>query len=99
MSRAKRKAKYHPQQNDNTIIFNQALKQRHIELRPKSLYQETLILNLLDHTQSIVIATGPAGTGKTYLAMLAAIKAFRAGECERIVLTRPEVIRTQGFSF
>ena len=91
MSRAKRKAKYHPQQNDNTINFNQALKQRHIELRPKSLNQETLILNLLDHTQSIVIATGPAGTGKTYLAMLAAIKAFRAGECERIVLTRPAV--------
>ena len=91
MSRAKRKAKYHPQQNDNTINFNQALKQRHIELRPKSINQETLILNLLDYTQSIVIATGPAGTGKTYLAMLAAIKAFRAGECERIVLTRPAV--------
>ena len=37
------------------------------------------------------MATGPAGTGKTYLAMLAAIKAFRLGECERIVLTRPAV--------
>ena len=37
------------------------------------------------------MATGPAGTGKTYLAMLAAIKAFRDGTCERIVLTRPAV--------
>ena len=37
------------------------------------------------------MATGPAGTGKTYLAMLAAIKAFRDGACERIVLTRPAV--------
>ena len=90
MSRAKRKMKYQPQQ-DNTINFNQALKQRNIELRPKSLNQEKLILNLLDTAQSIVIATGPAGTGKTYLAMLAAIKAFKAGECERIVLTRPAV--------
>ena len=90
MSRAKRKAKYHPRE-DNTINFNQAIKNRNIELRPKSLNQEKLILNLLDQSQSIVIATGPAGTGKTYLAMLAAIKAFKAGDCERIVLTRPAV--------
>jgi phosphate starvation-inducible PhoH-like protein len=38
-----------------------------------------------------VVTAGPAGTGKTYLAMLAAVKAFRAGEVERIVLTRPAV--------
>ena len=90
MSRAKRKAKYQPRE-DNTINFNQAIKNRTIELRPKSLNQEKLILNLLDESQSIVVATGPAGTGKTYLAMLAAIKAFKAKECERIILTRPAV--------
>ena len=52
MSRAKRKAKYHRQQEqDNTINFNQALKRKHIELRPKSINQEKLILSLLDpHT-------------------------------------------------
>ena len=91
MSRAKRKEKYNRKQQDNTINFNEAYKQRNIELRPKSINQEKLILNLLDSTQSIVVATGPAGTGKTYLAMLAAIKAFRNGACERIVLTRPAV--------
>jgi len=92
MSRAKRKAKYQRQlQQDNTINFNQALKRKHIKLHPKSRNQEKLILSLLDAQTSIVVATGPAGTGKTYLAMLAAIKAFRDGVCERIVLTRPAV--------
>ena len=92
MSRAKRKARYQRQlQQDNTINFNQALKRKNIELRPKSINQEKLILNLLNTDTSIVVATGPAGTGKTYLAMLAAIKAFRNNECERIVLTRPAV--------
>ena len=91
MSRAKRKEKYNRKQQDNTINFNEAYKQRNIELRPKSINQEKLILNLLDGTQNIVVATGPAGTCKTYLAMLAAIKAFRLGHCERIILTRPAV--------
>ena len=91
MSRAKRKEKYNRKQQDNTINFNEAYKQRNIELRPKSINQEKLILNLLDGTQNIVVATGPAGTGKTYLAMLAAFKAFRLGHCERIILTRPAV--------
>ena len=92
MSRAKRKAKYQRQlQQDNTINFNQALKRKQIELLPKSINQENLITSLLDAHTSITVATGPAGTGKTYLAMLAAIKAFRDGACERIVLTRPAV--------
>jgi phosphate starvation-inducible PhoH-like protein len=92
MSRAKRKAKYQRQlQQDNTINFNQALKRKQIILLPKSLNQENLITSLLDPQTSITVATGPAGTGKTYLAMLAAIKAFRDGACERIVLTRPAV--------
>ena len=92
MSRAKRKARYQRQlQQDNTINFNQALKRKHIELRPKSHNQENLITSLLDPQTNITVATGPAGTGKTYLAMLAAIKSFRDGMCERIVLTRPAV--------
>jgi len=37
------------------------------------------------------VVSGPAGTGKTYLAMQAAIKAMRNGECDRIILTRPAV--------
>ena len=46
---------------------------------------------LLDENQRIVVTAGPAGTGKTYLAMQAAVKALKEGSCERIVLTRPAV--------
>jgi len=78
---------------ENTINFNTALKTslRQTELIPKSLNQENYICSLLDHNTDIVIAYGPAGTGKTYLAMQAAIRCLRSGKCERIVLTRPEI--------
>ena len=90
LSKAKRRI-YNNQ--ENVIEFDQNRKQnpRNIELRPKTRNQEQLVLNLLDPGQHIVMASGPAGTGKTYLAMLAAIKALRSGQCERIVLTRPAV--------
>ena len=78
---------------ENTIQFNlqPGTKQRPIELIPKTKNQENLILNLLDADQHIIVTAGPAGTGKTYLAMLAAVKAFRSGEAKRIVLTRPAI--------
>ena len=64
---------------------------RTIQLIPKSLNQETYI-DLLENPQRLIVfAAGPAGTGKTMLAVLAALKAFRAGECSRIVITRPAV--------
>ena len=78
---------------ENTIKFEQAkpIKQRPIDIVPRTRNQERLVLALQDDNQPIVITAGPAGTGKTYLAMLAAVKAFRAGEVNRIVLTRPAV--------
>ena len=78
---------------ENTINFNsnQKFPPRRIELVPKSLGQEQLILQLTDTANDIVVAVGPAGTGKTYLAMQAAIRALRTGETEKIILTRPAV--------
>jgi len=78
---------------ENTIRFDQAkpVKQRPIDIVPRTRNQERLVLALQSADQPIVITAGPAGTGKTYLAMLAAVKAFRAGEVDRIVLTRPAV--------
>lgn len=87
--------KHKTKRRDNTVVsFNESVvkaKTRDTIIVPKSLNQERYILSLLDESQDIVIAYGPAGTGKTYLAMQAAIKSLRRGECERIVLTRPAV--------
>lgn len=80
-----------PSIQENTIAFAPPSKFRPIELIPKTRGQERLILALLDPDNSIVVTAGPAGTGKTYLAMLAAVRALRRGQCERLVLTRPAV--------
>ena len=91
MSKAKRAVKQRTPHN-NVLSFNQSLeKYRHIELIPKSKNQEKYILDLLNPHKEIVIGYGPAGTGKTYLAMQAAVRAFRNNQCERIILTRPAV--------
>jgi len=71
--------------------FQNQQKPRRIDLVPKSLGQEKLILDLTDPTQAITIAVGPAGTGKTFLAMLAALKNFKEGRCNKIILTRPAI--------
>jgi phosphate starvation-inducible PhoH-like protein len=78
------------QPQENLINFHKPRNTR-IELVPRSRGQERLVMDLLDESVSIVVASGPAGTGKTYLAMLAAIRALRNGDCDRIVLTRPAV--------
>ena len=69
----RRREQYHAV--ENTIDFHKAAKipQRQIELIPKSRGQEDLVLRLLDDSMDIVVAVGPAGTGKTYLAMQAAL--------------------------
>lgn len=58
-------------------------------LQGRTPMQRTYIRNILSHDVSFGI--GPAGTGKTYLAVAAAVSAFEKGEVERIVLTRPAV--------
>jgi phosphate starvation-inducible protein PhoH and related proteins len=58
-------------------------------IRPKTLNQKRYADAIDNHT--IVFAIGPAGTGKTYLAMAKAVKALQAKEVSRIILTRPAV--------
>ena len=76
-----------------TIDFKEEYKRqrKQIELLPQSVNQEKYILSLIDRDLDIVVVSGPAGTGKTYLAMLAAIKSLRNGDCDKIILTRPAV--------
>lgn len=58
-------------------------------LKAKTLGQQSYIDAIRKNT--IVLGIGPAGTGKTYLAVAMAVKAFRAHEINRIILTRPAV--------
>ena len=93
MRSTKAKQKSMPQNVENTINFQKAVKSqlRDIQIIPKSRRQEQYVVDLFDDNKTIVVATGPAGTGKTYLAMMAAVKNLRQGRIDQIVLTRPAV--------
>ena len=58
-------------------------------IKPKTLGQKHYVDAI--RNKMIVFGVGPAGTGKTYLAMAMAIKAFKADEVNRIILTRPAI--------
>ena len=58
-------------------------------IKPKTIGQKRYIESVLKNT--ITIGVGPAGTGKTYLAVAAAVAAFRERKVNRIILTRPAV--------
>ena len=58
-------------------------------IKPKTLGQRDYCEAIRDNT--VTLGIGPAGTGKTYLAVAAAVAAFRAEEVNRIILTRPAV--------
>ena len=58
-------------------------------IKPKTLGQKKYVESIKENT--IVLGVGPAGTGKTYLAVAMAVNAFRAKEVNRIILTRPAV--------
>ena len=58
-------------------------------IKPKTIGQKDYIASVLKNT--VTIGVGPAGTGKTYLAVAAAVQAFRDKQVNRIILTRPAV--------
>ena len=58
-------------------------------IKPKTIGQKEYIQSVLKNT--VTIGVGPAGTGKTYLAVAAAVQAFRDKQVNRIILTRPAV--------
>lgn len=66
-----------------------AITHRGKQIRCKTLGQQEYVQSIRDH--DLTFAVGPAGTGKTYLAMALAVVALKNKEIERIVLTRPAV--------
>ena len=73
---------------DEVLTLN-ILSARGRTIRPKTLNQKRYVDAIDAHT--VVFAIGPAGTGKTYLAMAKAVKALQDKEVNRIILTRPAV--------
>ncbi|MBQ1075534.1 PhoH family protein [Micromonospora sp. C31] len=71
------------------VLTLNILSRRGRTIRPKTLGQKTYVDAIDAHT--IVFGIGPAGTGKTYLAMAKAVQALQAKQVNRIILTRPAV--------
>jgi len=71
------------------MLSTPILSSRGHSIRPKTVGQKNYVDAIDDHT--IVFGIGPAGTGKTYLAMAKAVAALEAKQVDRIILTRPAV--------
>jgi phosphate starvation-inducible PhoH-like protein len=65
--------------------------QKRVQIYPKNLSQETYLLKLNDPQKMIIFAIGPAGTGKTMLAVQWAIDQLKYGSADKVVITRPAV--------
>ena len=78
---------------DENII----LTARGVSIKPKTLGQRKYIKNI--KSNDITLCIGPAGTGKTYLAVTLAAKAFNKEEVSRIILTRPAVEAGESLGF
>ncbi|MFK0253401.1 PhoH family protein [Streptomyces sp. NPDC090445] len=78
-----------PQETPAEVLTQNILSSRGRTIRPKTLNQKRYVDAIDKHT--IVFGIGPAGTGKTYLAMAKAVQALQSKQVSRIILTRPAV--------
>jgi len=76
---------------NNMVVELQTYRKKKITILPRNVHQEDYIAILNDTSTPIAFATGPAGTGKTMLAVQMGIQKFELGEISRIVITRPAV--------
>ena len=101
---AKRKSA--KQQNSKQSSFNNVLDfkpfhkpNKQVSILPRNRNQETYVLSLLDPSKDIVFGIGPAGTGKTLLAVQVAVKQFKEGKVDKIIVTRPAVSVDEDLGF
>lgn len=78
-------------------LITEVLRHRGRRISPKTLNQAAYVEAMDTHT--VVFGIGPAGTGKTYLAMARAVAALQAKEVSRIILTRPAVEAGESLGF
>ena len=95
--RASRKTRQHS--FNNVVELNTYKKQKHVTIIPRNRNQETYVLKLLDQSKDIVFGIGPAGTGKTLLAVQVAVKLFLEREIDKIIVTRPAVSVDEDLGF
>jgi phosphate starvation-inducible protein PhoH and related proteins len=76
-------------QNPVDVLTHDILSSRGKTIRPKTLNQKNYV-DAID-ANTVIFGIGPAGTGKTYLAMAKAVQALQQKEVSRIILTRPAV--------
>ena len=72
---------------------------KQVNILPRNRNQEAYVLSLLDETKNIVFGIGPAGTGKTLLAVQVAVKLFKEGAVDKIIVTRPAVSVDEDLGF
>jgi phosphate starvation-inducible protein PhoH and related proteins len=76
-------------ESPSEVLSEALITHRGRTIRPKTLGQKRYLDALREHT--VTFGIGPAGTGKTYLAMGAAVQALRGKQVNRLILTRPAV--------
>ena len=97
---AKRKRNNSINNYNNVVEINQFQKQqKQVNILPRNRNQETYVLKLLDQQKDIVFGIGPAGTGKTLLAVQVAVKLFKEGKLDKIIVTRPAVSVDEDLGF
>ena len=97
---AKRKAHKRTNPNfDNVVDINVHQKKSQVNIVPRNRNQEAYVLSLLDAKKDIVFGVGPAGTGKTLLAVQVAVKLFKQGDIDKIIVTRPAVSVDEDLGF
>jgi phosphate starvation-inducible PhoH-like protein len=97
-----KKARAHKRSNpnfDNVVDFNVKQKKTQVNILPRNRNQETYVLSLLNQEKDIVFGIGPAGTGKTLLAVQVAVKLFKEGAIDKIIVTRPAVSVDEDLGF
>ena len=86
-------------QNTNVVDLQVYQKKNQVTILPRNKNQETYMLKLLDRKKDIIFGIGPAGTGKTLIAVQVAVKLFKEGRVDKIIVTRPAVSVDEDLGF
>ena len=82
----------HLSPNERAIFDNKFTK-------PKNRHQEEYVAHLRNKNRKIIVASGPAGTGKTLFATEYGVRNFLLGNCEKLIFTRPSVAVDEELGF